>query len=78
MGMTEPVVGSSLVGKWKGQRVWWLILFRLSSSLPMQVIFGEEELSQGIVAIKNLELKTQENVKEEELVEELRRRLSAQ
>jgi histidyl-tRNA synthetase len=44
----------------------------------MQVIFGEEELSQGIVAIKNLELKTQENVKEEELVEELKRRLSAQ
>jgi histidyl-tRNA synthetase len=48
------------------------------STLQMQVIFGEEELSQGIVAIKNLELKTQENVKEEELVEELKRRLSTQ
>ncbi|GAQ79094.1 Histidyl-tRNA synthetase [Klebsormidium nitens] len=54
------------------------LTYALEEGIPFMVIFGETELAQGIVAIKDLKAGVQENVKEGELVAELRKRLSTQ
>ena len=44
---------------------------------PLQVLFGEEELSSGTVKVKGMEAKTEDVVALQDLVPELQRRIAA-
>ncbi|MEW5305089.1 MAG: hypothetical protein WDW36_007652 [Sanguina aurantia] len=49
----------------------------LESGIPFMVLFGQEELTQGVVKIKTLASKEEETVQETHLVEELKTRIAA-
>eukprot|EP00210_Caulerpa_lentillifera_P005171 g4943.t1 len=50
--------------------------YALQQGIPFMVLFGEDELSEGVVKIKDLDARIEDTVPEEKLVTELRSRLS--
>jgi len=51
------------------------INYALKKGIDLMIIMGEEEKKEGVVNIKTLSKKTQEKVKREKIVEEIKRRL---
>jgi len=51
------------------------INYALKKGIELMIIMGEEEKKEGVVNIKTLSKKTQEKVKREKIVEEIKRRL---
>lgn len=49
--------------------------YALKGGIPFMILFGEDELAKGVVKIKDLDAEREEEVREEVLVEEVRRRL---
>ena len=49
--------------------------YALKGGIPFMLLFGEDELTKGVVKIKDLDAEREEEVREEVLVEEVKRRL---
>jgi len=49
--------------------------YALKGGIPFMLLFGEDELAKGVVKIKDLDAEREEEVREEVLVEEVKRRL---
>lgn len=50
--------------------------YALQQGIPFMVLFGEDELSEGVLKIKDLDARIEDTVSEEKLVTELRTRIS--
>lgn len=51
--------------------------YALKSGIPLMLLFGDDELANGVIKVKDLDAESEDVVAEVDLVEELKRRVVA-